>query len=54
MAKYDTVVIGTGSAASAVSMRCRKAGKQVAVTDSRPLGSTCALGGCDPKKAGKA
>ena len=31
-------------------MRCRKAGKQVAVVDSRPFGSTCALRGCDPKK----
>src|SRR5215469_10968048 len=50
MANYDVVVIGTGSAASAVAMRCRKAGKQVAVTDSRPFGGTCALRGCDPKK----
>jgi glutathione reductase (NADPH) len=50
MAKYDIVIIGTGSAASAVSMRCRKAGKQVAVIDSRPFGGTCALRGCDPKK----
>jgi glutathione reductase (NADPH) len=50
MAKFEVVVIGTGSAASAVSMRCRKAGKQVAVIDSRPFGGTCALRGCDPKK----
>jgi glutathione reductase (NADPH) len=50
MAKYDVVVIGTGSAASAVSTRSRKAGKQVAVIDSRPFGGTCALRGCDPKK----
>jgi glutathione reductase (NADPH) len=50
MAKYDVVVIGTGSAASAVSMRCRQAGRQVAVIDSRPFGGTCALRGCDPKK----
>ena len=47
---YDVVVIGTGSAASTVAMRCRKAGKQVAVVDSRPFGGTCALRGCDPKK----
>ena len=50
IARYDVVVIGTGSAASAVAMRCRKAGKQVAVVDSRPFGGTCALRGCDPKK----
>src|SRR5229473_4629969 len=50
MAKYDVVVIGTGAAASTAAMRCRKAGKQVAVVDSRPFGGTCALRGCDPKK----
>jgi len=50
MATYDVVVIGTGSAASTVAMRCSKAGKQVAVIDSRPYGGTCALRGCDPKK----
>jgi len=50
IAKYDVVVIGSGSGASAVAMRCRKAGKQVAVIDSRPFGGTCALRGCDPKK----
>lgn len=48
--KYDVVVIGTGTAASTVAMRCRKAGKEVAVVDSRPFGGTCALRGCDPKK----
>ena len=48
--KFDVVVIGTGSAASAAAGRCRKAGRQVAVIDSRPFGGTCALRGCDPKK----
>lgn len=47
---YDLVVIGTGSAASAVATRCRKAGWSVAVIDSRPFGGTCAQRGCDPKK----
>src|SRR5258708_35346250 len=50
MVRYDVVVIGTGAAASTVAMRCRKAGKQVAVVDSRLFGGTCALRGCDPKK----
>ena len=50
MSKFDVVVIGTGAAASTAAMRCRKAGKQVAVVDSRPFGGTCALRGCDPKK----
>ncbi len=48
--KFDVVVIGTGSAASAAATRCRTGGRQVAVVDSRPFGGTCALRGCDPKK----
>jgi glutathione reductase (NADPH) len=48
--KFDTIVIGTGSAASSVASRCRSAGWRVAVIDSRPFGGTCLLRGCDPKK----
>jgi glutathione reductase (NADPH) len=48
--KFDVIAIGTGSAASAVASRSRKAGWQVAIVDSRPYGGTCALRGCDPKK----
>lgn len=33
-----------------VAGRCRSAGWQVAIIDSRPFGGTCALRGCDPKK----
>jgi glutathione reductase (NADPH) len=46
---YDLVVIGTGTASGAAS-RCRAAGWEVAVIDSRPVGGTCALRGCRPKK----
>src|SRR6202166_598178 len=48
--KFDVIAFGTGSAASAVASRCREAGWQVAIVDSRPFGGTCALRGCDPKK----
>lgn len=48
--QFDVIAIGTGSAASAVASRCRDAGWQVAIVDSRPFGGTCALRGCDPKK----
>jgi glutathione reductase (NADPH) len=48
--KFDLVALGTGSAASTVVYRCRSAGWQVAIVDSRPFGGTCALRGCDPKK----
>jgi glutathione reductase (NADPH) len=48
--RFDVIAIGIGSAASAVASRCREAGWQVAIVDSRPFGGTCALRGCDPKK----
>ena len=48
--KFDLVALGTGSAASGVASKCRSAGWQVAMVDSRPFGGTCALRGCDPKK----
>jgi glutathione reductase (NADPH) len=47
---YDLIAIGTGSAASAAATRCRAAGLRVAVIDRGPLGGTCALRGCVPKK----
>jgi len=48
--EFDLIAIGTGSAASGVTSRCREAGWKVAIVDSRPFGGTCALRGCDPKK----
>ena len=48
--QYDLVVIGTGSGAGVAASRCRRAGRTVAVIDSRPFGGTCALRGCHPKK----
>jgi len=47
---YDLVVIGTGTAASVATARCRSAGWSVAVVDHLPFGGTCQLRGCDPKK----
>lgn len=47
---FDVIVIGTGTAASTVAGRCRRAGRSVAVIDALPFGGTCALRGCDPKK----
>lgn len=48
---YDLVAIGTGTAAKKVAVTCRRAGWRVAVVDHLPFGGTCALRGCDPKKA---
>ncbi|MDK2989026.1 MAG: glutathione reductase [Methanoculleus sp.] len=47
--EYDVVVIGTGNAGSDIAWHCRKAGMEVAITDSRDYGGTCALRGCVPK-----
>ena len=48
--QFDLVVLGTGSAGSAVAHTCRAAGWSVAIVDWRPFGGTCVLRGCDPKK----
>lgn len=48
--QFDLIALGTGSGASGVASRCRRAGWQVAIVDPRPFGGTCALRGCDPKK----
>lgn len=47
---YDLVAIGSGTAATGVVSRVAKAGRRTAVIDYQPLGGTCALRGCDPKK----
>ncbi len=48
--RYDLTVVGSGSAGMAAATACREAGWSVAVIDSNPIGGTCALRGCDPKK----
>jgi glutathione reductase (NADPH) len=47
---YDVLVVGTGAGAQSAAYPLREAGLRVAVVDSRPMGGTCALRGCDPKK----
>lgn len=46
----DVLVIGTGTAGFTLALACRKAGKQVAVVDSKPFGGTCGQRGCEPEK----
>jgi glutathione reductase (NADPH) len=48
--EYDLIVIGTDTAAPVAAYGCRAAGWRVAVIDHLPIGGTCALRGCDPKK----
>ncbi|MEQ8822161.1 MAG: NAD(P)/FAD-dependent oxidoreductase [Sumerlaeia bacterium] len=47
--EYDLIVIGSG-VASSPAKRCAAEGWKVALVESRPLGGTCALRGCSPKK----
>src|SRR5687767_7086018 len=47
---HDLIVIGSGTVARVAATRCKEAGWRVAVVDHRPLGGTCVLRGCDPKK----
>lgn len=49
MERFDVIVVGTGSG-STVARRCAAAGKKTAIIDSQPMGGTCALRGCVPKK----
>lgn len=48
--KYDIVVIGTGTAAQTAIYRLLRAGRSVAVVSREPMGGTCAMTGCQPKK----
>ncbi len=48
--KFDLVIIGSGSAATTVAFKASGDGKKVAIIDQKPIGGTCALRGCDPKK----
>ncbi len=48
---YDVIVIGTGVAGQTVAEELATAGKRVLVIDRREFGGTCALRGCEPKKA---
>lgn len=48
---YDLFVIGTGEAGDTAAQTCRKAGWRVAIVDDQPYGGTCALRGCNPKRA---
>src|SRR5258708_39505871 len=50
MKTYDLLIIGSGTAAQTASSRVRAAGWSVALVDHRPVGGTCALRGCDPKR----
>jgi glutathione reductase (NADPH) len=47
---FDVLVIGTGTAGFTLALACSKAGRKVAVVDSKPFGGTCGMRGCEPEK----
>lgn len=47
---YDAIVLGSGVAGGVVARRLNEAGRTVALLDPGPLGGTCPLRGCEPKK----
>ncbi len=49
--EFDVIVIGTGVAGQTAAEELAAAGKRVAVVECREVGGTCALRGCEPKKA---
>ena len=50
MEEFDLVVIGSGTSATSAVDICLDAKWHIAVIDQKPVGGTCALRGCDPKK----
>jgi glutathione reductase (NADPH) len=49
MESYDVLVLGSGPAGSKIAAGCARAGLAVALCDD-PIGGTCSLRGCNPKK----
>lgn len=50
VSRFDVVVLGSGPAGSRAAAALSRAGKAVALVESRMVGGTCALRGCNPKE----
>ncbi len=48
--QYDVITIGSGPVGNTIAPKCSSAGLNVALIESRKLGGTCPLRGCNPKK----
>ena len=48
--RFDMLILGTGTAGQLPAYRAARAGKSVAMIESREPGGTCANRGCDAKK----
>jgi mercuric reductase len=50
MARFDLVILGSGSTAFAAALRAQEFGKTAVMTDERTVGGTCVNRGCLPSK----
>src|SRR6516162_2525491 len=50
MARYDSIVIGTGQAGPSLAKRMAGAGQKVAIVERDKFGGTCINTGCTPTK----
>src|SRR6266852_7751267 len=49
-AKFDLVILGSGSTAFAAALRAQELGKTAVMTEERTIGGTCVNRGCLPSK----
>src|ERR671931_582670 len=49
-AKFDFVILGSGSTAFAAALRAQELGKRAVMTEERTVGGTCVNRGCLPSK----
>ncbi|WP_153556398.1 dihydrolipoyl dehydrogenase family protein [Roseimaritima sediminicola] len=49
-AAFDLIVLGSGPSGGSIATGAAEQGKRVAVVETRQVGGTCALRGCNPKK----
>jgi pyruvate/2-oxoglutarate dehydrogenase complex dihydrolipoamide dehydrogenase (E3) component len=50
MAKFDSIIIGTGQSGPSLAVRLAKAGRKVAIIERKLFGGTCVNTGCIPSK----
>src|SRR5229473_3642651 len=50
VAKFDLVILGSGSTAFAAALRAQELGKTALMTEERTIGGTCVNRGCLPSK----
>ncbi len=50
VSNYDLIIIGSGAAATTAAYIALEKDLKIGIVDQKPIGGTCALRGCDPKK----